>query len=125
VVEVIRKSTLPTPDEVIPQLRKAAAEAHAIELRESRPAGFPLFFSSALELIEPAIAYLHEHTIQRAHSVETLRTYAEALYDWLDAPTAPRSTPLSPHLHSCMRYLFLPVHPAKRIGGLELPVRHR
>jgi integrase/recombinase XerD len=85
VVEVIRKSTLPTPDEVIPQLRKAAAEAHTIKLREPRPAGFPLFFSSALELIEPAIAYLHEHAIQRAHSAETLRTYAEALFDWLDA----------------------------------------
>jgi site-specific recombinase XerD len=85
VVEIIRKSTLPTPDEVIPQLRYAAAAAHAIKLREPRPVGFPLFFSGAFELIEPAIAYLHEHAIQRAHSTETLRTYAEALYDWLDA----------------------------------------
>ncbi len=84
-VEVIRKGTLPTADEVIPQLREAAAEAHAIRLRAPRPVGFPLFFSSAFELIEPAIAYLHEHAIQRAHSAETLRTYAEALYDWLDA----------------------------------------
>jgi site-specific recombinase XerD len=51
----------------------------------SRGAQFPLFFSAALEPIEPAIAYLHEHAIQRAHSADTLRTYAEALYDWLDA----------------------------------------
>lgn len=85
VVEVVRKSTLPTPDEVIPQLREAAAATHAIKLREPRPAGFPLFFDAAFELIEPAIAYLHEHAIQRAHSADTLRTYSEALYDWLDA----------------------------------------
>jgi hypothetical protein len=67
IVEIIRKSTLPKPEEVIPQLREAAAAAHSIKLRNPGPPGFPLFFSAAFELIEPAIAYLHEHAIQRAH----------------------------------------------------------
>ncbi len=31
------------------------------------------------------MAFLHEHAIQRAHTGETLRTYAEILYDWFDA----------------------------------------
>jgi len=57
VVEIIRKSTLPTPEEVIPRLREAAATAHSIKLREPRPSGFPLLFTADLELIEPALAY--------------------------------------------------------------------
>jgi integrase len=37
-----------------------------------------------MELFEAALAYLHEHGVQRAHSGETLRTYAEILLDWFD-----------------------------------------
>jgi hypothetical protein len=85
VVEIIRKSTLPTPEEVIPRLREAAAAAHFIKLREPRPAGFPLLFAADFELIEPALAYLHEHAIRRAHTSDTLNTYMEVLYDWFDA----------------------------------------
>jgi len=41
-------------------------------------------FSSDFRLIEPAVAFLHEHSVQRAHSAETVRTYAEILYDWFE-----------------------------------------
>src|SRR5580698_418873 len=85
VVEIVRKGILPSPSEVIPQLREAAAAAQSIKLREPRPAGFPLLFSSNFELIEPALAYLHEHAIRRAHTADTLNTYMEILYDWFDA----------------------------------------
>ena len=53
-------------------------------LREPRPAGFPLLFTADCQLIEPAVAFLHEHFIQRAHTADTLRTYAEILYDWFE-----------------------------------------
>ena len=36
------------------------------------------------DMIEPAVAFLHEHAIQRAHTADTLRTYTEILYDWFD-----------------------------------------
>ena len=85
VVEIVRKGILPSPSEVIPQLRQAAAAAQSIKLREPRPAGFPLLFSARFELIEPALAYLHEHAIRRAHTSDTLNTYTEVLYDWFDA----------------------------------------
>ena len=49
-----------------------------------RPAGFPLLFTADCRLIEPAVAFLHEHFIQRAHTADTLRTYAEILYDWFE-----------------------------------------
>ena len=62
----------------------AAAQAHAIALREPRPAGFPLLFTAQWQLIEPAVAFLHEHFVQRAHTADTLRTYAEVLYDWFE-----------------------------------------
>ncbi len=52
--------------------------------REPRPAGFPLLFTGDMQLIEPAVAFLHEHSVQRAHTAETLRTYAEILLDWFD-----------------------------------------
>lgn len=84
-VEIIRKGTLPNPSEVPAALRQAAAAALRMTLRERRPVGFPLLFSSDLKLIEPAIAFLHEHAIQRAYTAETLRTYAEILYDWFDS----------------------------------------
>jgi site-specific recombinase XerD len=83
-VQVIRKASLPTPSEVIERLAPAAAQAHAIALREPRPAGFPLLFTAKWELIEPAVAFLHEHFVQRAHTADTLRTYAELLYDWFE-----------------------------------------
>jgi integrase len=85
VVEIVRKGRLPTPGEVPESLRAAASHAPSVTLREPRPIGFPLLFSSDTKLIEPAVAFLHEHGIQRAHSAETLRTYTEILYDWFDS----------------------------------------
>jgi site-specific recombinase XerD len=85
VVEIIRKGELPRPDAVPAGLRAVAASALKIKLREPRPAGFPLLFTSDMRLIEPAVAFLHEHSIQRAHTLDTLRTYVEILYDWFDA----------------------------------------
>jgi integrase/recombinase XerD len=84
-VEIIRKGELPQADEVPVGLQAAAAGAFKIKLREPRPAGFPLLFSSDMQLIESAVAFLHEHSIQRAHTADTLRTYMEILYDWFDA----------------------------------------
>src|ERR1700675_2927374 len=84
-VRIIHKSELPQPDEVPPSLRDAAAAAITMRVREPRPDGFPLLFTSDMQLIEPAVAFLHEHSIQRAHTAETLRTYAEILVDWFDA----------------------------------------
>ena len=83
-VQIIRKGALPRPEEVPPSLRAAAAAAHRITLREPRPAGFPLLFDAHSNLIEPAVAFLHEHGVQRAHSADTVRTYAEILYDWFE-----------------------------------------
>lgn len=83
-VRIIHKSALPRPEEVPPTLRAAAAAALTMPLREPRPAGFPLLFGSDMQLIEPAVAFLHEHSIQRAHTADTLRTYAEILVDWFD-----------------------------------------
>jgi integrase/recombinase XerD len=83
-VQIIRKSALPAPAEVPEPLRSAAAAAAMIPLREPRPIGFPLLFTADLELIEPAVAFLQEHAVQRAHTTDTLRTYAEILYDWFE-----------------------------------------
>ncbi|MFI4867511.1 MAG: tyrosine-type recombinase/integrase [Steroidobacterales bacterium] len=83
-VHIIRKAALPSPCEVPEPLRIAAAQAATIRLREPRAAGFPLLFSADLELLEPAVAFLHEHAVQRAHTADTLRTYAEILYDWFE-----------------------------------------
>jgi integrase len=84
-VDVIRKGALPLPTEVPDALREAAKAALSMTLREPRPVGFPLLFSSEMGLIEAAVSFLHEHAIQRAHTSETLRTYTELLYDWFDA----------------------------------------
>jgi site-specific recombinase XerD len=84
VVQIIRKGALPEPSAVPERLREAAAVASSIVLREPRPAGFPLLFTADLQLIEPAIAFLHEHGVQRAHTADTVRTYAEILCDWFD-----------------------------------------
>jgi site-specific recombinase XerD len=83
-VQIIRKAALPLPLDLPESLRSAAAFAPSIRLREPRLAGFPLLFTADLELIEPAVAFLHEHAVQRAHTTDTLRTYAEILYDWFD-----------------------------------------
>ena len=45
-VRIIYRTELPQPDEVPPALRAAAMAALANPLREPRPAGFPLLFSS-------------------------------------------------------------------------------
>jgi site-specific recombinase XerD len=84
VVEIIRKGELPQPEEVPEALRDPAAAALRITPREPRPVGFPLLFSSDMQLLEPAVAFLHEHAIQRAHTADTVRTYMEILYDWFD-----------------------------------------
>jgi integrase/recombinase XerD len=83
-VTVIRKSALPTPAEVPERLRDAALAAASISLREPRLQGFPVFFTDSMEIIEPVVAFLHEHAIQRAHTNDTVRTYAEILFDWFD-----------------------------------------
>jgi len=84
-VEIIRKASLPRPEEVPPGLRAAATAASGIRVREPRPAGFALLFTSQMQLLEPVVAFLHEHAIQRAHTADTVRTYMEILYDWFDA----------------------------------------
>ncbi len=83
-VVVVRKSTLPTSAEVPERLRAAAQAAGSVSLREPRSAGFPLFFTDSMQIIEPVVAFLHEHGIQRAHTADTIRTYAEILFDWFD-----------------------------------------
>src|ERR1700722_2055966 len=83
-VTVFRKSALPIPAEVPQRLHEAAQTAASISLREPRPAGFPLFFTDSMEIIEPVVAFLHEHAIHRAHTADTVRTYAEILFDWFD-----------------------------------------
>jgi integrase len=83
-VEIIRKEELPRPEEVPEGLRGAATAALTMKLREPRPVGFPLLFSADMQLIEPAVAFLHEHMVQRAHTADTVRTYTEILYDWFD-----------------------------------------
>jgi site-specific recombinase XerD len=59
-----------------------AAEGHA-----GIPANFPILLTNGMEIIEPAFEYLHEIATLygRTHSQETLRTYAEHLYDWFDS----------------------------------------
>jgi hypothetical protein len=83
-VTVVRKSALPTQAEVPERLREAVQAAASISLREPRPVGFPLFFTDSMEIVEPVVAFLHEHAIQRAHTADTVRTYAEILFDWFD-----------------------------------------
>ena len=51
------------------------------------PAGFPILLDDKMAIIESAFAFLLElATVPgRSHSPETLRTYAEHLYDWFDS----------------------------------------
>lgn len=81
-VQIIRKVPLPNASDLPDRLHDAALAARYLPLREPKPLGFPLLFSSEMLLIEPAVQYLHEHGVQRAHSPETVRTYSEIIYDW-------------------------------------------
>lgn len=83
-VQIVRKRALPSPSEVPESLRVATTIAPTIRLREPRAPGFPLLFTAKMELIEPAVEFLHEHAVRRAHTPDTVRTYAEILYDWFD-----------------------------------------
>lgn len=83
-VQIIRKAALPQPAEVVAHLRPAATQALAMTLREPRPIGFPMLFDSNQKLIEVTVAFLHEHSVQRGHTADTLRTYVEILYDWFE-----------------------------------------
>jgi integrase/recombinase XerD len=83
-VRILRKAALPAPADVAESLRPAAAQAFSMTLREPRPEGFPLLFTADLRLIEPVVAFLHEHSVQRAHTADTLRSYTEILYDWFE-----------------------------------------
>jgi site-specific recombinase XerD len=51
------------------------------------PPGFPILLDNRMAIIEPAFAYLIEHAtvLGRSRAAETIRTYAEHLYDWFDA----------------------------------------
>src|ERR1700674_4459511 len=82
VAQIIRKGALPLPAEVPEALREAATVAAAIRLREPRPERFPVLFTDELDLLEAPHLFLHEHAVERAHTTDTLRTYAEILYDW-------------------------------------------
>ncbi len=83
-VQIIRKGALPLPGEVPEAVREAAAVAATIRLREPRPEHFPVLFTEELHLLEAPHLFLHEHAVERAHTTDTLRTYAEILYDWFD-----------------------------------------
>ena len=62
-----RKSALPTPAEVPERLHEAAQAAASISLGEPRLAGFPLFSTDSMEIIEPVVAFLHEHAFKSAY----------------------------------------------------------
>jgi integrase/recombinase XerD len=85
VVEIIHKGELPCPEDVPEALREAATAALGMRLRAPSPPGFPLLFSAEMRLIEPAVAFLHEHALERAYTADTVRTYTEILYDWFDS----------------------------------------
>ncbi len=59
----------------------------AIEGVEGIPVGFPILFDANMAIVEPAFRYLLDLAIipGRSHAADTLRTYAEHLYDWFDA----------------------------------------
>ena len=59
-----------------------AAEGHS-----GIPANFPILLTDDMEIIEPAFEFLYDIATLygRTHSRETLRTYAEHLYDWFDS----------------------------------------
>lgn len=50
------------------------------------PAGFPILFDANMAIIEPAFAWLLEHASSRGRrcAPDTVRTYAEHIYDWFD-----------------------------------------
>ena len=81
---LIRKRPLSAADTADPFFADHSRAQDTTKLREPSPAGFPLLFSAAGQLIEPAVAFLHEHTVHRACSEDTLKTYADVLYDWFE-----------------------------------------
>jgi integrase/recombinase XerD len=83
-VQIIRKASLPSPDEVPGTTRSLQHKLWRLRGSRASPRRFPLLFTKHWQLIEPAVAFLHEHSIQRAHTDDTLRTYAEILYDWFE-----------------------------------------
>lgn len=83
-VQIIRKARLPLASDLRASPGVASTQANSIKLREARPEGFPLLFSADMQLIEPAVEFLHEHFVQRGHTLDTLRTYTEILYDWFE-----------------------------------------
>lgn len=50
------------------------------------PPGFPILFDAEMAIIEPAFAWLLEHASNRGRrcAPDTVRTYAEHIYDWFD-----------------------------------------
>ena len=48
------------------------------------PLGFPILFDARMAIIEPAFAWLLEHASLRGCAPDTVRTYAEHIYDWFD-----------------------------------------
>lgn len=83
-MQLIRKAALPQPVELPKEFRSAAAQALAVPLREPRPPNFPLLFNTDMQLVEVAASFFHEHSVQRACTSDTLRTYAEIVYDWFE-----------------------------------------
>ena len=58
-VQIIRKASLPTPDEVAARTRAAAEQARAVTVREPRPSGFPLLFTRQWQSGGSAVQFAH------------------------------------------------------------------
>ncbi|AUD00315.1 transposase (plasmid) [Bradyrhizobium sp. SK17] len=58
----------------------------AVEGVEGIPAGFPILLDRDMAIVESAFRYLLDLAVVpgRSHAADTLRTYAEHLYDWFD-----------------------------------------
>ena len=58
----------------------------AVEGVEGIPAGFPILLDRDMAIVESALRYLLDLAVVpgRSHAADTLRTYAEHLYDWFD-----------------------------------------
>jgi len=83
-MHVIRKARLENLADLTEDVAAAIAAMPKASVRQPRPAGFPLLFSSDWQLVEPVVAYLHEHSIQRGRTDDTVRTYSEILFDWFE-----------------------------------------
>ncbi|WP_457355858.1 tyrosine-type recombinase/integrase [Roseateles sp. P5_D6] len=83
-MHVVRRGTLSNLKDLPEGVRPALDALPRVTIRQPRPAGFPLLFTSDWNLVEPAVEYLHEHAVQRARTPETVRTYSEILFDWFE-----------------------------------------